>query len=301
MTDQMIVCDGLVKIYKTKTVEVMALQGLDMSIKKGELMAIIGNSGSGKSTFLNMVGGLMKPSAGSLYVDGKDLFAMSEKELVKYKQETVGFVWQKSSKNLFPYLTAIQNVMVPMEFSSEKLSESERRVRASELLDMVGMSHRKDSLLHQMSGGEQQRVAIAIALANKPKLLLADEPTGAVDQKTSLMIQDMFRTLNRELGLTIVIVTHDISLAKKVDRVVMIRDGKISSERVMKQDYVERLKHLDERGLESIGADESTQEEYAILDRAGRVQLTKDLLEQAGIEGNRVKLEVEDGRIIITQ
>ena len=153
----------------------------------------------------------------------------------------------------------------------------------------------------ELSGGEQQRVAIAIALANKPKLLLADEPTGAVDQKTSLMIQDMFRTLNRELGLTIVIVTHDISLAKKVDRVVMIRDGKISSERVMKQDYVERLKHLDERGLESIGADESTQEEYAILDRAGRVQLTKDLLEQAGIEGNRVKLEVEDGRIIITQ
>ena len=301
MTDQMIVCDGLVKIYKTKTVEVMALQGLDMSVKKGELMAIIGNSGSGKSTFLNMVGGLMKPSAGSLYVDGKDLFAMSEKELVKYKRETVGFVWQKSSKNLFPYLTAIQNVMVPMEFSSEKLSESQKHARAAELLNMVGMSHRKDSLLHQMSGGEQQRVAIAIALANKPKLLLADEPTGAVDQKTSLMIQDMFRTLNRELGLTIVIVTHDISLAKKVDRVVMIRDGKISSERVMKQDYVERLKHLDDRGLENIGAEESTQEEFAILDRAGRVQLTKDILEQAGIEGNRVKLEVEDGKIIITQ
>lgn len=301
MTDQMIVCDGLVKIYKTKTVEVMALQGLDMSVKKGELMAIIGNSGSGKSTFLNMVGGLMKPSAGSLYVDGKDLFAMSEKELVKYKRETVGFVWQKSSKNLFSYLTAIQNVMVPMKFSSEKLSENQKQARASELLDMVGMSHRKDSFLHQMSGGEQQRVAIAIALANKPKLLLADEPTGAVDQKTSLMIQDMFRTLNRELGLTIVIVTHDISLAKKVDRVVMIRDGKISSERVMKQDYVERLKHLDDRGLESIGVEETTQEEFAILDRAGRVQLTKDLLEQAGIEGNRVKLEVEDGKIIITQ
>lgn len=165
----------------------------------------------------------------------------------------------------------------------------------------VGMSKRMTHMPSELSGREQQRVAIAIALANKPKLLLADEPTGAVDQKTSLMIQDMFRTLNRELGLTIVIVSHDISLAKKVDRVVMIRDGKISSERVMKQDYVERLKHLDERGLESIGADESTQEEYAILDRAGRVQLTKDLLEQAGIEGNRVKLEVEDGRIIITQ
>ena len=186
---------------------------------------------------------------------------MSEKELVKYKRETVGFVWQKSAKNLFPYLTAAQNVEVPMEFS----------------------------------GGEQQRVAIAIALANNPKLLLADEPTGAGDQKTSLMIQDMFRSLNRELGLTIVIVMHDISLSKKVDRVVMIRDGKISSERVMKQDYVERLKHLD-----SIDAKEETQEEFAILDRAGRIQLTKDILQQAG-KGNRVKLEAKDGKIIITQ
>lgn len=296
MAEQMIVCDGLVKIYKTNAVEVMALQGLDMTVEKGELMAIIGNSGSGKSTFLNMAGGLMKPSAGSLYVDGNNLFTMSEKELVKYKRDTVGFVWQKSSKNLFPYLTAAQNVEVPMEFSGGRQSESKKRARALELLDMVGMSHRKDSLLHQLSGGEQQRVAIAIALANNPKLLLADEPTGAVDQKTSLMIQDMFRSLNRELGLTIVIVTHDISLSKKVDRVVMIRDGKISSERVMKQDYVERLKHLD-----SIDAKEETQEEFAILDRAGRIQLTKDILQQAGIKGNRVKVEAKDGKIIITQ
>lgn len=299
MDDQMIVCDGLVKIYKTKTVEVMALQGLDMSVKKGELMAVIGNSGSGKSTLLNMVGGLLKPSAGSLFVDGKDLFSLSEKELVRYKRETVGFVWQKSSKNLFPYLTALQNVMVPMEFSSEKLSEKKKTERALELLHMVGMSHGKDRFLHQMSGGEQQRVAIAIALANRPKLLLADEPTGAVDQQTSLMIQDMFRRLNRELGLTIVIVTHDISLAKKVDRVVMIRDGKVSSERILKMDYAERMDDLNGRSGDFF-EDEETQEEFAVLDRAGRVQLTKDILKQAGIEGNRVKLSVEDGKITIT-
>lgn len=298
--EQMIVCDGLVKIYKTNTVEVMALQGLDMTVGKGELMAVIGNSGSGKSTFLNMVGGLIKPSAGQLLVDGKDLFRMNERELAEYKQNTVGFVWQKTSRNLFPYLSAVRNVEVPMQFGKgrkERKSEGARRERALELLEMVGMSHRKDSLLHQLSGGEQQRVAIAIALANNPKLLLADEPTGAVDQKTSLMIQDMFRTLNRELGITIVIVTHDISLAKKVDRVVMIRDGKISSERVMKQDYLERMKHLNASELE----DEDIQDEYAVLDRAGRVQLTKAVLKQAGIEGNKVKIEVQKGQIIIFQ
>ncbi|MBQ9926965.1 MAG: ABC transporter ATP-binding protein [Lachnospiraceae bacterium] len=294
----MIVCNGLVKIYKTNTVEVMALQGLDMTVQKGELMAVIGNSGSGKSTFLNMVGGLIKPSAGQLLVDGMDLFRMTEKQLVNYKQNTVGFVWQKNSRNLFPYLSALQNVEIPMQFASKEKglkSEKARRERALMLLEMVGMSHRKDSLPQQMSGGEQQRVAIAIALANNPKLLLADEPTGAVDQKTSLMIQDVFRELNRELGVTIVIVTHDISLAKKVERVVMIRDGKISSERIMKQGYAQRMKTLGDM------QEEDLQEEFAVLDRAGRVQLTKAVLEQAGIEGNRVKIEVENGRIIISE
>lgn len=298
MDEAMIVCNGLVKIYKTNTVEVMALQGLDMTVQKGELMAVIGNSGSGKSTFLNMVGGLIKPSAGQLLVDGMDLFRMTEKQLVNYKQNTVGFVWQKNSRNLFPYLSALQNVEIPMQFASKEKGlkgEKARRERALMLLEMVGMSHRKDSLPQQMSGGEQQRVAIAIALANNPKLLLADEPTGAVDQKTSLMIQDVFRELNRELGVTIVIVTHDISLAKKVERVVMIRDGKISSERIMKQGYAQRMKILGDM------QEEDLQEEFAVLDRAGRVQLTKAVLEQAGIEGNRVKIEVENGRIIISE
>ena len=237
--DVMIECDSLVKIYKTKDIEVLALQGLDLTVKRGELMAIIGNSGSGKSTFLNMIGGLDRPSAGKLYVDGKNLFQMTENELVKYKRSTVGFVWQNNARNLLPYLTAWENVMTPMLFVEEKekaVSEEEKKKRALELLELVGLGHRKDSKLSQLSGGEQQRVAIAIALANNPKLLLADEPTGAVDRKTADDILEMFRKLNEKLGLTIVIVTHDKELAKKVNRVVSIRDGKTSSERIMKND-----------------------------------------------------------------
>lgn len=295
--DVMIECDSLVKIYKTKDIEVLALQGLDLTVKRGELMAIIGNSGSGKSTFLNMIGGLDRPSAGKLYVDGKNLFQMTENELVKYKRSTVGFVWQNNARNLLPYLTAWENVMTPMLFVEEKekaVSEEEKKKRALELLELVGLGHRKDSKLSQLSGGEQQRVAIAIALANNPKLLLADEPTGAVDRKTADDILEMFRKLNEKLGLTIVIVTHDKELAKKVNRVVSIRDGKTSSERIMKNDYRERMEHLDIDWQE-----EETQEEFAVLDRAGRVQIPSELLEQMGMDGNKVKLEFIGGKIVI--
>lgn len=295
--DVMIECDSLVKIYKTKDIEVLALQGLDLTVKRGELTAIIGNSGSGKSTFLNMIGGLDRPSAGKLYVDGKNLFQMTEQELVEYKRSTVGFVWQNNARNLLPYLTAWENVMTPMLFMEGKehgLTDQEKKKRASELIELVGLAHRKNSKLSQLSGGEQQRVAIAIALANKPKLLLADEPTGAVDRKTADDILEMFRQLNEKLGLTIVIVTHDKELARKVNRVVSIRDGKTSSERIMKNDYRERLENLDIDWQQ-----EETQEEYAVLDRAGRVQIPAELLEEMGMDGNKVKLELADGKIII--
>ncbi len=293
--DVMIECDGLVKIYKTKDIEVLALQGLDLTVKRGELMAIIGNSGSGKSTFLNMIGGLDRPSAGKLYVDGQNLFQMTESQLVEYKRSTVGFVWQNNARNLLPYLTAWENVMTPMLFQEgNALSEEDKKNRALELLELVGLKDRKDSKLSQLSGGEQQRVAIAIALANNPKLLLADEPTGAVDRKTADDILEMFRELNEKLGLTIVIVTHDKELAKKVNRVVSIRDGKTSSERIMKNDYKERMEHLDIDWRE-----EETQEEFAVLDRAGRVQIPSELLEEMGMKGNKVKLELVDGKIII--
>ena len=283
-------CDSLVKIYKTPDVEVLALQGLDLTVDYGEMTAIIGNSGSGKSTFLNMLGGLDRPSAGRLLVDGKDLFKLGERELVEYKLRTVGFVWQNNARNLLPYLTATQNVMMPMLFGGEH----KRRQRALELLDMVNMSHRKNSRLSALSGGEQQRIAIAIALANHPRLLLADEPTGAVDQKTSSAILDMLRAINRESGLTIVIVTHDQLLAKKVSRVVAIRDGKIASERIMKESYLDRLSDIS--ALTDV---EEVQDEYAVLDKAGRLQLPADMLKKLGVAGNRVRMELKDGEIII--
>jgi len=288
--EPMILCENLVKIYKTKDIEVLALQGLEVQIDKGELMAIIGNSGSGKSTFLNMIGGLDRPSAGRLMVDGKDLFKMTEKQLVEYKLKTVGFVWQNNGRNLLPYLTAWQNVQMPMLLTSEK----KKKERALELLDLVGLSHRKNNRLNQLSGGEQQRVAIAIALANNPKLLLADEPTGSVDVKTGAYILDVFRKLNQETGLTIVIVTHDRQLAKKVNRVVAIRDGKISSERIMKQNYRDRLEDIS-----MFTQEDEVQDEFSILDRAGRLQLPHDMLEKLRLSGNKVRVTMENDQIII--
>ena len=293
--DNILVCDTLVKIYKTKDSEVFALQGLDLEIKRGEMVAIIGKSGSGKSTLLNMIGGLEKPTTGKLYVDGHDLFAMTEKGLVDYRKNTVGFVWQNSSQNLFPYLTSLQNVEAPLYF--EKMSEQERRERALYLLTLIGIDHKADAYPSSMSGGEQQRVAIAVALAHNPKILLADEPTGAVDSKTSNMIQDLFRKINEELGITIIIVTHDLSLANKVSRVIMIADGKISTEKIMKEKYKEQLDILSSENLLEV----ESHEEYSILDKAGRVQISKDALEMAGIDTNKVKVEVKDGKIIISK
>lgn len=288
-------CDSLVKIYKSEDVEVMALQGLDLEIKKGELMAVIGKSGSGKSTLMNMIGGLERPSAGKLYIDGKDLFTLSDNEMVEYRNKTVGFVWQKSSRNLVPYMTAVENIEVPMYFT--KKSPEEMRKKALELIEKVGMLHKKDSYPEQMSGGEQQRIAIAVALANEPDILLADEPTGAVDSKTSNKIQDLFCTLNKELGITIIIVTHDISLANKVNRVVMISDGKISTEKIMKEKYRQAMNLLDG---EFISGNES-HEEYSVLDKAGRLQLNEEMLSAAGIDGNRVKVQVVDDKVVISK
>ena len=290
MAEAMIQADGLVKIYKSKQTEVLALQGLDLTVETGELTAIIGNSGSGKSTFLNMIGGLDRPSAGSLVVGGKNLFTISEKDLMLYKRDTVGFVWQNNGRNLLPYLTALENIMLPMYLSSSR----KKRQKALELLEMVGLSHKKHSKLNMLSGGEQQRVAIAIALANSPKLLLADEPTGSVDASTANYIFDLFNELNKN-GQTILIVTHDVALSKRVKRVVAIRDGKISSERILKEKYSDRIKEVTIDWRE-----EDTQDEFAIVDKAGRVQIPKELLSSINMDGNKVKIELVDGKVVLS-
>lgn len=297
----MIRCDNLVKIYKTTDVEVMALQGLDLTVERGELMGIVGASGSGKSTLLNMLGGLDTPSAGSLFIDGKDMLKLGEKEKIEYKRKTVGFVWQKNARNLIPYLTAIENVEMPMLLSGY----ANRRARALELLEMVGLSERKNSLLGELSGGEQQRAAIAIALSNYPKLLLADEPTGAVDTKTANNVLDVFKRLNKETGVTVVIVTHDTNLSKSIDRVVAIRDGKTSSELLRKIpaaygavsfEELSELQQSEIRALQESGG----HEELIVLDRAGRLQIPKDYLSALGIKGgDKVRLELEEDKISI--
>ncbi len=297
----MIFCENLVKIYKTGDIEVVALQGLDLTIERGELTAIIGNSGSGKSTLLNMLGGLDKPSAGTLLVDGKNLLKFTEREMVEYKRSTVGFVWQNNARNLIPYLTAQENVELPLSICDRHMPQEKQKERAAELLDMVGLSHRLNSKLSQLSGGEQQRVAIALALANNPKLLLADEPTGAVDTATVAMIFDIFNRLNRELGLTIVIVTHDRQLSRRVNRVVAIRDGMTSSE-FIRADYAEGIAESKHR-LENtnLNFNIESHEEFVVLDRVGRLQIPKEYLEKLDLHGgNKLRMSMTDDSITLT-
>jgi len=293
MTTAMIDCEGLVKIYKTDDLEVVALQGLNLKVNEGELMAIIGNSGSGKSTLLNTLGGLDRPSAGQVHVGPWDLLKISEEDLVKYKRETVGFIWQNNARNLLPYLTALENVEMPM-----MLSGKVDRAYAKQLLEWVGLKERMHNKLHQLSGGEQQRVAIAISLSNRPKLLLADEPTGSVDTATSDLIMGIFRRLNREIGITIVIVTHDLTLAGKVDRVVAIRDGLTSTEFIKRNPNI----NLDggEAELPAVSSGlQSVHEAYVVVDRVGRLQVPKEYLSALNIK-DKATMEFDGERIIIT-
>jgi ABC-type lipoprotein export system ATPase subunit len=288
-------CENIVKIYKTTDIEVVALQGLELTVEEGEIMAIIGNSGSGKSTLLNMIGGLDKPSAGRLTVADKDLFKLNRKEMLEYRRDTIGFVWQNNARNLIPYLSAKQNIETVIGLNKGK----KHKFGAVELLDMVGMSHRKNNKLSELSGGEQQRIAIAIALCNNPKIVLADEPTGAVDKKTGTKILELFRELNKSLGVTVVIVTHDLQMSAHVNRVVAIRDGRTSSEFIRKISYNSALMEIG-KGQEVAFGKDQTHDEFTVVDKTGRLQLPKEYLQALGLEGKgKVKLEMEEGKIVV--
>jgi len=280
--DGMIVCDRLVRIYSGEGIEVQALQGLDLLIAEGELTAMIGAAGSGKSTLVNILAGLDTPTAGTAWVAGRNLGAMTAQQRLAYRRSTVGFIWQQTSRNLLPYMTARQNVLLPMRLSSVR--RRERLRRANFLLDTLGIAYCADRTPDRMSGGEQQRAAIATALANEPKLLLADEPTGELDSATAQDVFSAMRTANTELGVTMLVVTHDPAVSSQVRRTIAIRDGKTSSETI-------RHAATDELGQTTLHA-----REYATLDRAGRVQLPREMTRRLGMR-KRVELQEEPDHI----
>lgn len=276
-----IVCDNLVKIYQVDDLEAIALQGLDLVVEHGEFVAIVGASGSGKSTLLSILGGLDVPSAGTAHVDGRDLLQMTGAERTRYRRGVVGFVAQQTSRNLIPYLTAVENVEVPLRLAGR--SRKSRRVRATLLLEQVGLADRLHHRPREMSGGEQQRVAIAVAVANQPEVVLADEPTGELDTTTAGEVIDVFRSLADEHGVTVVVVTHDREVASRVDRTVSIRDGRTSTEVVNR--------------TVTDGEDARTiPEEFTVLDRFGRLQLPADYVEALALE-RRVRLTLQPDRV----
>ena len=255
--------NDLFKIFKPADLEVVALRGVDLEIQAGELVGIVGASGSGKSTLLNILAGLERPSAGRIRVGERDLLDISDRELVAYRRQDVGFVWQATGRNLVPYLNVRDNIELPQAISGT--GRKQRRERAQELLEALQMSDKSARYPSELSGGEQQRVAIAVALANSPPLLLADEPTGELDTN---MAEDVFRMLqriNRQFGVTVIIVTHYAGIARWVDRVVRIRDGRIGSESYLRSSYQ---------------GDQGSEEEFLVVDRAGRLQLPREYMER---------------------
>ncbi|GGY97157.1 ABC transporter ATP-binding protein [Streptomyces poonensis] len=283
--DALVVCDRLVRIFSEDGVEVQALQGLDLLVREGELMALVGASGSGKSTLMNILAGLDVPSAGTARVGGHDLLTMSARDRLRHRRDVVGFVRQQTARNLLPFLTAAQNVALPMQLRGGSRFAGRRQAeRAGELLAMLDAAECHDRLPRQMSGGQQQRVAIAVALANSPSLLLADEPTGELDAATGEQVFAAFRRANEELGATIMIVTHDQAVAAEVERTVAIRDGRTSSE-------VVRRTEIGEDGRESV-----TAREFVTLDRAGRLQLPAAYTAALGLR-DRALLELEQDHV----
>ena len=276
---------NVVKEYTMGDNKIRALDNANFEINKGELVVIVGPSGAGKTTALNVLGGMDSVTSGDVVIDGRHVNNYNEKQLTKYRREDIGFVFQ--FYNLVQNLTAIENVELATQICKNPLSPEK-------VMGKVGLQERKNNFPSQLSGGEQQRVAIAIALANDPRLLLADEPTGSVDTKTSNMILDIFKELNKDEKITIVIVTHDLKLANHIDRVVAIRDGRTSSEIVRKRSYVEELNEMGDIVLVE-NSEETAHEELIVLDRSGRLQLPKDFMDALEIKGgDKVKVELDE-------
>ena len=278
-------CSGLFKIYKAADLEVVALRGLELTVKKGEIIAIVGASGSGKSTLLNILAGYDAPSAGTIRVGDYDLLQMTNKEVVQYRRHEVGFIWQETSRNLFPYLTTLENVELPMVIAGSP--KSERKKRAQELLDIVGLGDRSNHKPAELSGGEQQRVAIAVGLSNKPPLLLADEPTGELDDQTGKEVLELLNRVTQDLGTTILIVTHDPAIATSVQRAIAIRDGKTSTETTRNVSYERKL-----------NGEATNTEEFLLIDTAGSVQIPRDVLNKLNIE-RKVRVDIKDGKVTL--
>ncbi|WP_202619152.1 ATP-binding cassette domain-containing protein [Ornithinimicrobium cavernae] len=275
-----ILCEDLVRIYSTEGVEIQALQGLNLRVEPGDVVALVGASGSGKSTLLNILSGLDRPTGGRATVAGVNLGSMSRAQRVHYQRHTVGFVWQQTSRNLMPFLTAAENVALPLLISNAR----EKRERVGELLELLGVSDVSGRRPAEMSGGQQQRVAIATAVANNPAVLLADEPTGELDDAMSAVVLDAMREASEQLGVTVLIVTHDPTIADHVRRTVQIRDGRTSTE-------VLRHTEVDEHGVEHLVA-----QEYTVIDRAGRMQLPSGYVTELGLR-DRVRLELEPDHV----
>ncbi len=272
-------CSDLVKIFSAEGVEVQALQGLTLAVERGELTAIVGASGSGKSTLLAILTGLEVPTAGRATVAGHDLLAMTASQRTRYRRDTVGFVWQQTSRNLLPYYTARQNIAMPLALAG--MPRAARSQRVEHLVELLGLADFADRRPAELSGGQQQRTAIAVALANEPEVLFADEPTGELDDINSQLVFDALGGVNRELGVTVLIVTHDEEVSSKVRRTVQIRDGRLSTE-------VHRSTETNE-----FGEEQHRSQEFVVLDRVGRLQLPQEYVRSLGLSG-LVRVELAD-------
>ncbi|MBX9244976.1 ABC transporter ATP-binding protein [Actinotalea ferrariae] len=273
---------GVHRTYGSGRTAVHALRDVSFDVAPGELVALVGRSGSGKTTLLNVVGGLDRPDEGTVLVDGTEVTALDDGGLVRLRRDVLAFVFQ--TFGLVPVLSAAENVGVPLRLRATPVAERERRVEL--LLRLVGLADHADQRPEEMSGGQQQRVAIAAAVANAPRVLLADEPTGELDETTSGQVFEAIRHVNRELGTTTLIVTHDPSVAEHVRRTVQIRDGRTSTE-------VLRRSTVDEHGREQLVA-----EEFAVLDKVGRLQLPREFVEALELR-DRVRLGLEPDHVSV--